>query len=89
MCMDEDVLDLSHTPAVWQSCEVAGMVLTGVCELGGKCGVQNDWLKSANLVHVRGFDIVISFEKYSLELFVKVGVRLKGEGDPCVLEDEK
>lgn len=51
--------------------------------------MQNDWLKFANLVSVCGFDITISFEKYSLELFVKVRVRLKGEGDPCILEDEK
>lgn len=78
MCTDEDVLDLSHAPAVWHSCEVVGMVLTGVCELGGKRGVQNNWLKS-NLVSVRGFDITISFEKYSLELFVKV----RGRGIPA------
>lgn len=52
--------------------------------------MQNDWLKSANLVCVCGFDIAISFEKYSLELFGKVRVRLEGgEGDPCILEDEK
>lgn len=89
MCTDEKVLDLSHAPAVWQSCEVVGMVLTRVRELGGKCGEQNHWLKSANLVSVCGFDIAIRFEKYSLELFVKVGVRQKGEGDPCILKDEK
>lgn len=40
--------------------------------------MQNDWQKSANLVSVRGFDTAISFEKYSLELFVKVGVRPEG-----------
>lgn len=51
--------------------------------------MQNDWLKSANLVSVCGFDITLSLEKYSLELFVKAGVRLEGEGDPCILEDEK
>lgn len=60
------MLDLSHTPAVG----------AGVCEFGGKRRGQKDWQKSANLVSVRGFDITISFEKYSLELFVKVGVRL-------------
>lgn len=34
----------------------------------------NGWLKSANLVSVGGSDIGVSFEKYSLELFVEVGV---------------
>lgn len=47
---------------------------------GGKGGLWvgreawNGWLKSASLVSVGGSDIGVSFEKYSLELFVEVGV---------------
>lgn len=39
--------------------------------------MRSNWLRSPNLVSVGGFDISVSFEKYSVELFVKVGVRLK------------